>query len=443
MAVIAMRVKSAQNHPQADSLRVYEVGRTDDENIQVIANMDNVYQEGDILALAMLNTVLKDGTKIKKTKLRGIQSFGMALGKVDAEIGTDLSGDYCAEETSEPGSAKRFIKWTSIELLHHIRKHIKAQKEFFESENRDYPTKFSYRAKVKLDGTNGGVQITPDGTVVAQSRSRILSEKDDNVGFCKWVNENKDYFTKLKRSDDVIVLYGEWCGRGIQKRTAISKIDRKVFVIFAIQIGDHSETTARLEVHPARIKAIVPHHEDVFILPFYGDLIDVDFGDKTELSKAVDIINQTVEEIEKTDPWVADIFGVDGLGEGIVLYPNVSEDHAIDRDSFTELVFKAKGEKHQVVAQKKPAQIDPEIVKNVTEFVNLVVTETRLEQGVREACTGEFEMKKLGSFLKWFGQDVQKETQVELDESGLEWKQVAKPINKKAREWFIKKVQEI
>lgn len=40
----------------------------------------------------------------------------------------------------------------------------------------------SYRAKVKLRGTNSSVYQT-DGEVVAQSRKRVLSHEYDNAGF--------------------------------------------------------------------------------------------------------------------------------------------------------------------------------------------------------------------------------------------------------------------
>jgi RNA ligase len=77
------------------------------------------------------------------------------------------------------------------------------------------------RAKVKLDGTNGGVQIFADGRVAAQSRTQIITPESDNLGFATWVSQNIDYFTQLA-SPEHATLFGEWCGQGIQKRTAIS-----------------------------------------------------------------------------------------------------------------------------------------------------------------------------------------------------------------------------
>ncbi len=56
-------------------------------------------------------------------------------------------------------------KWPSIELLHNLYRHFQIL---------EVAPQIQYRAKIKLDGTNAGVQIFPDGTVVAQSRTKII-----------------------------------------------------------------------------------------------------------------------------------------------------------------------------------------------------------------------------------------------------------------------------
>lgn len=74
----------------------------------------------------------------------------------------------------------------------------------------------SFTITEKIDGTNGCVIITEDGDIFAQSKARILDESSagDNFGFCKWVNGNKDELLKL----GVGYHYGEWWGKGIQRR---------------------------------------------------------------------------------------------------------------------------------------------------------------------------------------------------------------------------------
>ena len=108
----------------------------------------------------------------------------------------------------------------------------------------------------------------------------------------------------------------------------------------------------------------------------------------------------------------------------------------IKRKYFSNFAFKAKGGKHRVLKQKEAVQIDPEVVASIEEFVTLFVTEARLEQGLAEVGA---DIKKTGNFIKWFSQDVYKESVVELEASELEWSQVVKGIETAARNWYIAK----
>lgn len=431
-----MKVRSAEEHPNADSLRVYEMWTEEVGGVVVVANRETTYAEGDVVAVARVGAVLEDGTAIRKTRLRGIDSFGMALGKVDDPVGHDLSVRLGRAEISPKGSAQ-FTKWASVELLHNVRRVLVARGEL----HGDPLPKLGYRAKVKVDGTNAAIQALGDGEFAAQSRTRVLTPEDDNYGFARWAHEYAGYMGSLHTALGRAVIFGEWCGPGVQKRTAAARIDRKVFAVFAIQFGDPHRESARLLVDPARIAEVLPEHPDIFVLPWHAEVVEFDHGDMDQLEGAVARVNEIVVEVEEKDPWVASVFGVDGLGEGIVLYPvdgvAFDEDGRADRDAYVELMFKAKGERHQVVRQKAPAQVDPEVARSVAHFIELFVTEPRLEQALREACDGELAMPRLGHFLKWIGKDIAKESKAELEASGLEWKQVAKAVTQSARGWFI------
>lgn len=434
MSVIAMQVKTAENHPNADTLRLYSFEASGYETVQIIANLENIYKIGDVVAIALTDSVLKDGTKIKPTKLRGIYSFGMALGKVAEAIGTDLSEIYCQKIVSD---VVEMQPWPSIELLYNLRRNLEIVGE---------APKITYRAKIKLDGTNAGVQIFSDGRIAVQSRSQIITPKNDNAGFANWVSQNQDYFAKLAAptppptappltKGSHATIFGEWCGQGIQNRTAISKIDRKIFAVFAIQFGGVKTEIPSLEIRPEKIAEFLPQHPDIFVLPYYGEAIVLDFGNPEQLQAMAQLLNQEIEKVETVDPWVKETFGIEGLGEGLVFYPE-SDDQA-ERLSYTEMLFKAKGEKHATVKTKEPVQIKPEVAKNVEDFVNLVVTDPRLEQGITQACAGEFDVTKIGAFLQWFNADVQKESLAELEAAGLTWKDVNKAVMNAAKKWYL------
>lgn len=279
----------------------------------------------------------------------------------------------------------------------------------------------TYQAKIKLHGTNAGITVIHN-QVFPQSRNSLLTPQDDNAGFAKWVDTN--YFGKLPDC----TIFGEWCGPGIMKGTAINKIPHKIFAVFAVKIN----TTYLLD--PSQIVDFLPKSppHDLYILPWHGDPFVVDFTKKSTLKKIAADLSNIVADLENRDPWVQQTFNVEGTAEGLVFYPH----HAV----FDLFVFKAKGEKHKVVHTKQIVQIDPEIAQSIDEFVDLFVTVPRLEQGLNEI---PLDIKNTGRFVQWLSLDVKKESSLELLNSNLSWKQVENAIITKARTWFINKTKEI
>lgn len=329
------------------------------------------------------------------------------------------------------------IKWTDIQSLHNLRKRFDATAQYHKEEDTEYTYPcVIYEAKVKLRGTNAGIQVSPSGEVVAQSRSALLSVGDDNHGFAAWVAGYQEQWAALA-GDRTIVVYGEWCGRGINKGTALSNTNHKHFDVFAIQYGEDDE--AGLLVDPVAIEEVLVGRCPVSVIPWCGFCVVIDYASVACLGEAAAQINKWVAAVEEQDPYVKSVYGVDGIGEGLVFYPIALS--MWPRAAITDYIFKAKGEKHQVVKSRTPASIDPETAASVGGFVELTVTEGRLEQGLQEVCNGVAESKAIGPFLKWVGQDVRKECVLELEASGLEWKQVSKPMNQKAVMWFKMQAQ--
>lgn len=72
----------------------------------------------------------------------------------------------------------------------------------------------------KIDGTNAQVYVNYDATdLVAGSRTRWITPEDDNFGFARWVQENKQELLKLGPGTHV----GEWWGAGIQRRYGLAE----------------------------------------------------------------------------------------------------------------------------------------------------------------------------------------------------------------------------
>lgn len=79
----------------------------------------------------------------------------------------------------------------------------------------------------KIDGSNAQVHVTPDDQIFAGSRNRWITPDDDNFGFARWVDENRDELLKLGHGTH----YGEWWGCGIQRRYVIGE---KRFSLFNV-----------------------------------------------------------------------------------------------------------------------------------------------------------------------------------------------------------------
>jgi len=330
------------------------------------------------------------------------------------------------------------MAWPEIESFHNIRKYTSpaAHPEILNGN-----TIVDYRPKVKLHGTNAAVQVHEDGSIVCQSRESIITREKDNAGFAKWAHSQPNW--DLAKGH---ILYGEWCGPGIQKGVAIAQIPRKVFAIFAARPLDGSD---KLIVEPDELRVLIENTKfnipDVYVLPWYNEGLEVDWSETSEeLTKDVNLINEWVSAVEANDPWVEATFNVKGTGEGLVFYPR-SDEH-LGFTNFNNLVFKAKGEKHKNIATAKPAQVDATAAASIDAFVAMVLTEARLEQGATKVSADgalTYDMKNTGKFVSWVSADVEKETQDELAASNLTFKQVQKAISDKARAWYLAKAKEL
>ena len=242
----------------------------------------------------------------------------------------------------------------------------------------------------------------------------------------------------------MVTIYGEWCGKGIQRKTSVSSVDKKVYTIFAIQLGESENDESILIFEPDEIRKLLPDNLDdnVYIIPWETDEVVVNFSSKSSIDESIVKFNSFVLDVENEDPWVMREFNKSGTGEGLVFYPVFRNDCDVNsrREFVTTCLFKAKGEKHRVNKSKSAVQINPELRTKIDDFADLFATSNRFEQAVEEGCNKEYDVRKIGDFLRWVSIDVKKESVVELEESGLTWKRVNKVLMSKAREWYFEEI---
>ena len=288
---------------------------------------------------------------------------------------------------------------------------------------------------VKIHGTNSSVGLDlKDNSLFCQSRNRVLSLDDDNYDFVKYVEDNKSEFLKIfneiknkinTENYDSIIIYGEWAGKGIQNKVAVSELGR-FFAPFSIR-GINKDTIDILDVKLEINESIRFYPIETFGV--YNVVLDLD---NTHLAQQ-EIKNITIA-IENECP-VGKYFGISGIGEGVVF-----------TDETRIYSFKSKGEKHSVSKVKTIANVDVEKIKKIQDFIDYAVTENRLNQGIEylKEMNKELDISSIGDFLRWLANDILKEEQDVIIENGLDndLKSIMKSTSNKGRKWFMDKIND-
>ena len=323
-------------------------------------------------------------------------------------------------------------KFPSINQFRHA---IRKERDVAKFEDRE-PSKRLYRGTIKLHGSNGGVtQQHSGGELQFQSRNRLLKPGEDNLNFAgTWSQDAHaaalmDAMDQIRNNnglspEDPVSLFGEWCGEGIQKNVAISKLP-KMFVTFAARGPDGW-------LDPSHIKA--PNVPLYSIRGFKSWEKEIDFDQPGLVQNELVAIT---EEVEAECPFAAE-FGVSGIGEGVVWMP-------VSGDISSDYWFKVKGEKHSTSKVAKLAAIDVEKVKKKDDLVKSLVTDARLEQMLHEHVNEHgltVDYKDIGPFLRSVFADIHKEESDTIEANGFAAKELGKPISDIAKRFFVKKMDD-
>lgn len=115
--LVVGKVLTAEQHPDADRLKVCTVDVGEAEPAQIVCGAPNV-AAGQTVAVARPGTVMPDGTKLKKAKLRGVESQGMIVSERELGLGDDHSGIMVlADDVAEPGAFVAEVFEVSTDVL--------------------------------------------------------------------------------------------------------------------------------------------------------------------------------------------------------------------------------------------------------------------------------------------------------------------------------------
>lgn len=108
--VVVAEVLTCEPHPDSDHLHVTTVNDGGAEPVQVVCGAPNV-AAGQKVLFAQIGAVLPGDFKIKKSKIRGVESFGMICAEDELGIGTSHAGIMVLPSDAKVGTpAKEYLK---------------------------------------------------------------------------------------------------------------------------------------------------------------------------------------------------------------------------------------------------------------------------------------------------------------------------------------------
>ncbi|MDO4590028.1 MAG: phenylalanine--tRNA ligase subunit beta [Slackia sp.] len=101
--VVVGFVETCEDHPDSDHMHVVTVDVGEAEPIQIVCGAPNIAQ-GIKVPVATVGAVLPGDFKIKKSKLRGVASFGMCCSKRELGLGNEHEGIWVLPENAVVGT---------------------------------------------------------------------------------------------------------------------------------------------------------------------------------------------------------------------------------------------------------------------------------------------------------------------------------------------------
>jgi len=115
--VVVAEVVECVEHPDSDHLHITKLNTGEPELLQVVCGAPNV-AAGQKVLVATVGTVLGEDFKIKKGKIRGVESNGMICAEDELGIGEDHSGIMVLDPAAIPGTpAKEYLKLAEDSII--------------------------------------------------------------------------------------------------------------------------------------------------------------------------------------------------------------------------------------------------------------------------------------------------------------------------------------
>lgn len=319
---------------------------------------------------------------------------------------------------------------------------------------------------VKLHGTHADVIIHPGDRVQLQSRNMAnLTIEKDNFGFASFMVPLRAEILELKKQylarfqtlnpgvaiDPTLplIIAGEWIGPGVEKKVAISKLEKKCYVICCLSINGKW-------VLDENYKDISNESVRIYNIMRCGSYqVAIDLNNEASKNSGVAFMKTKAKQVEAECPFAKSL-GHIGPGEGVVWKVTQSLSRPIqdDEDKLHEtprLWLKTVGWKFKESRTGSlPMPKNSEDMKgHARKFAEACATVPRFEKRfavLREQIQAEQNrvpaVGDIEKFVELVIKDILEEEKGELSDRGLVGKYrkfLVKAIDDIARQWYLAK----
>lgn len=284
----------------------------------------------------------------------------------------------------------------------------------------------------KIHGSNGAILIHPQSKEYRfQKRTSFISIEHDNQGMVALLEPNiidmvKRIIDAFPNATENICVYGEICGKGVQKVVGVSEL-RRFFCIFHVSVDGRS--VPMIDWKELRF----PEYR-VFNVQDYGSFIIEHANLFTDLVNVKRQVMEVTLKIEEQCPVALGIGSIKGIGEGIVwigYYPDgrkaikfKSKGNAIWTLLFTLLGSNSLiGTKHEKNRGEMKNKTQNNV--NVQEFTKETATTTRFDQALEYIQNRGLPLAKNGTsiqpYLHWIHADIMREYEYLLVQKNLDY----------------------
>ncbi len=179
--VVIGHVLSKEKHPDADRLNITTVDVGAEETLQIVCGAPNV-EKGQKVAVATVGTTLypspEEEFKIKKSKIRGVESFGMICAEDELGLGESHEGIMILDQDTQVGlAAKDYFKIEDDYLIEIGLTPNRSDAMGHLGVARDLKAYLNYHEKA-------GIQINLPETSLPATGEQSVQIKIDNAELC-------------------------------------------------------------------------------------------------------------------------------------------------------------------------------------------------------------------------------------------------------------------